>query len=219
MRGYGHLDLNARQAAGNLGISMTDAGRDGGELVRLKTAQVALRDHFLKWQCRVRQHAVRQGGGRPSVPMRPYVLLHGVELAQLVVLINKKDPLPHTAEFRHMVLRTQDPAERYDSALKKLAAEYFQRHEEFSDHMTALFGPQSRLAGKLIDAGACVLAFRQSRQSYRIPCSVSRLPEHAPDFQATYWHNRLFNSAMPPGVQVLAFEPDWSTAEADPAPP
>ncbi len=127
---------------------MTDAN-PGGELVRLQSAQAVLRDHFLKWQCRARQNAVRQAGGRPSAPMQPYVLLHGAELGQIVVLINKKDPQPHTAEFRHMVLRTQDPAERYDSALKKLAAEYFQRPEEFSDRMTALFGPQSHLAEQL----------------------------------------------------------------------
>jgi hypothetical protein len=196
---------------------MTDAN-PGGELVRLQSAQAVLRDHFLKWQCRARQNAVRQAGGRPSAPMQPYVLLHGAELGQIVVLINKKDPQPHTAEFRHMVLRTQDPAERYDSALKKLAAEYFQRPEEFSDRMTALFGPQSRLAEQLARAGECLLEFRQPRQYYRIRCSVSMQPQHTPDFQATYWHNRLFNAAMPPDVEVLAFRPDWSTAKADPGP-
>jgi hypothetical protein len=197
---------------------MTDADRKGGELVRLQAAQAAIRDHFLKWQCRARQNAVRQAGGRPSVSMRPYVLLHGVQLAQIVVLINKKESQAHTAEFRHMVLRTQDPAERYDSALKKLAAEYFQRPEEFSDRMAALFGPQSRLVNQLTEAGGCVLEFRQSRQYYRIRCAVTNLPQHAPDFQATYWHNRLFNPALPAGVQVLSFEPDWSTAKADPSP-
>jgi hypothetical protein len=197
---------------------MTDARRDASELVRLRAAQAVVRDHFLKWQCRARQNAVRQAGGRPSAPMRPYVLLHGAELAQIVVLINKKDPQAHTAEFRHMVLRTQDPAERYDSALKKLAAEYFQRHDEFSDRLTALFGPESRLVRQLTEAGSCVLEFRQPRQYYRMRCEVSNLPEHTPGFQATYWHNRLFNPALPAGVQVLAFEPDWSTAKADPSP-
>ena len=29
-------------------------------------AGATLRDHFLAWQCRVRQYAVRHGGGRPS---------------------------------------------------------------------------------------------------------------------------------------------------------
>ena len=31
-------------------------------------------------------------------------------------------------------------------------------------------------------------------------------------FQATYWHNRLYNDAMPAGVQVLSFSPDWARA-------
>jgi hypothetical protein len=197
---------------------MTDADRIGGELVRLQAAQAAVRDHFLRWQCRARQHAVRHAGGRPSVPMRPYVLLHGVEVAQIVVLINKKEPQADTAEFRHMVLRTQDPAERYDSALKKLAAEYFQHPEEFSDRMAALFGPQSRLVRQLTETGGCVLEFRQPRQYYRIRCVATELSQHAPEFQATYWHNRLFNAGLPAGVQVLSFEPDWSTAKADPSP-
>lgn len=198
---------------------MSDAKRTGGELVRLEAAQAAVRDHFLKWQCRARQHAVRHAGGRPSVPMQPYVLLRGIELGQIVVLINKKEPQAHTAEFRHMVLRTQDPAERYDSALKKLAAEYFQRPEEFSDRMTALFGPQSRLARQLTEAGGCVLEFRQARQFYGIRCAINKLPQHTAGFQATYWHNRLFNAAMPPDVDVLSFKPDWSSAKADPSPP
>jgi hypothetical protein len=39
------------------------------------TAEAALRDHFLGWQCRIRQYAVRHGGGRPSSGMRPSVSL------------------------------------------------------------------------------------------------------------------------------------------------
>ena len=35
----------------------------------------ALRDHFMGWQCRIRQHAVRTGKGRPTEGMTPTVTL------------------------------------------------------------------------------------------------------------------------------------------------
>ena len=37
-------------------------------------------------------------------------------------------------------------------------------------------------------------------------------------YQASYWHNKLFNPAMPADIRILAFAPDWSSAEADPPP-
>lgn len=196
--------------------------RDPGEVVRLEKAQAQnqaqLRDHFLGWQCRIRQHAVRHEGGRPSAGMRPRVLIAGESLAHVVVLINKREPEQVTTEFRHLVLRTADPAEQYKNAVRKLSELYFQRPQGFSDMATALFGPASSMVSRLIDAGVCELEFDFQRQYYRIPCKVTLLAEHEPAFQATYWHNRLFNPAMPPGVQVLAFRPDWAHAHADPAP-
>jgi hypothetical protein len=33
------------------------------------------------------------------------------------------------------------------------------------------------------------------------------------DREAAIWHNRVFNPALPDSVQVLAFKPDWKTAE------
>jgi len=36
-------------------------------------AAKTLRDDFLAWQCRIRQIATRQDGGRPSAGMRPRV--------------------------------------------------------------------------------------------------------------------------------------------------
>ena len=45
---------------------------------------------------------------------------------------------------------------------------------------------------------------------------MRNLPPEHPAFQATYWHNALFNPALPGSVRVLGFQPDWSRAEADP---
>ena len=82
--------------------------------------------------------------------------------------------------------------------------------------MTGLFGLDSELADRLLEAGRCRLLFAQYNQSYDLPCTLRQLPEDHPVFQATYWHNSLFNPNLPGGVRVLAFRPDWSAASADP---
>ena len=171
------------------------------------------------WQCRIRQYAIRHDGGRPSTGMRPTVNLAvsaDVTSQQINTLIIKRDPETITKQFRHMVLKTNDPADRYDSALHFLAAAYYQRPHEFSDELTALFARNTTLAGALVTTGNCGLEFRQSNQTYRLPCRVWNLPTHHSAFQATYWHNRLFNAAMPSDVRVLGFAPDWRRAQADP---
>lgn len=191
---------------------------DHETVFRHQTAQAALRKQFLKWQCRARQNAVRKQSGRPSLPMCPRIVVESKALAQITILINKREQYSMTPEFRHMVRRTQDPQSRLESVLQLLAAEYFQNPDEFSDQMTALFGPGALLVDHLDRLGSCLLEFSQPRQYYALPCAVENLSERDPAYQATYWHNRLFNPAMPPGVQVLAFRPDWSTAKADPSP-
>ena len=194
------------------------SGAADGTVVRPEAAQAALRDHFLGWQCRLRQMAVRQAGGRPTSGMRPEVRLAEADtpLGAITTLIVRREPREATAQFRHLVRKTQDPAERYDAALETLAAAYYQRPREFSDELTALFGPAPGLADQLLAAGRCVLDFAQYSQRYRLPCAARNLAEAEPAFQATYWHNALFNPALPGGVRVLGFQPDWARAEAEP---
>lgn len=187
-------------------------------VVQLEAAQAQLRDHFLGWQCRIRQYAVRHAAGRPTSGMRPAVTVAGDDeaLGQITVLIHKQEPEEATAQFRHMVLKTQDPVERWESAIHMLQAAYFQRAREFSDVMTALFGPGSQAAERLATQGRCILEFEQYNQRYRIPCRVRRLGEREPEYQATFWHNSLFNPSLPGEVAVLAFTPDWAHAAAEP---
>lgn len=177
-------------------------------------AAAALREDFLGWQCRVRQLSARQAGGRPMAGMRPRVLTPaGDALSQgIVVLIVEDDPADNTALFHHQYLRTNDPIERYEKIVEILAAGYFQHAENFSDVMTALFGPDSAVAAALLNHGGCVLEFEAYAQAYRMPCKVVELATEDPFFQATYWHNRMFNPNMPPGVRVLSFTPDWTHA-------
>ncbi len=115
-----------------------------------------------------------------------------------------------------MVRKTHDPADRYDSALRNLAEAYYQRAKEFSDEMTGLFGPGSEIASRVLAAKHCTLEFDQYNQRYRIPCKPRALAEDEPAFQATYWHNSLFNPSIPGSISILGFRPNWSAAEADP---
>ena len=113
--------------------------------------------------------------------------------------------------------RTQDPRERYQAALKLLSANFYQYPEAFSDEMTALFGLGSALADALLAAGSCRLDFDHFNQRYRLPCHLREVAKETPAHQATYWHNALFNPTLPGDVRVLAFQPDWAAAVADPA--
>jgi len=178
----------------------------------LNPAGQAARRDFIGWQCRIRQLSVRQAGGRPTSGMRPRVFLTPGEtdLGHIVVLMRKKASREDTSQFQHMVRKTRDPAERHESALRFLAAAYYQRPDEFSDQMTALFGPRSEMAARLLEAGECRLDFEQYAQRYRLTCRVGELAESDAAYQFTYWHNSLFNPAIPAHVQVLQFMPDWS---------
>jgi hypothetical protein len=183
-------------------------------VVLTRAAAQALRAEFIGWQCRLRQWAARQDGGRPSNGMRPRITTPaGDELAsQVIVLITEDDPGNTTQQFRYQYLKTQDPNERYDKVLEFLQAGYFQDPARFSDVLTALFAPGSELAARLLEDGRCRLEFEQAELGYRIPCAVTRLAAVHPRHQATYWHNRLFNDRLPPQVEVLAFIPDWAHA-------
>jgi hypothetical protein len=177
-------------------------------------ASQALRTEFIGWQCRLRQLAAREDAGRPSSGMRPRITTEdGEELAaSIVTVLVESEPANSTQQFRDQYLRTQDPTERYDQVLEILQAGYFQEPARFSGVLTALFGPGSTLVAKLMSRERCVLEFEQYTQGYRVPCKVGRLhPTHA-FYQATYWHNRLFNPHLPADAEVLSFTPDWAHA-------
>jgi hypothetical protein len=190
--------------------------RSPDNVVLSKPAAAALQREFLGWQCRIRQLAAREAGGRPSAGMRPRVLARsGEQLSQgIVTLIVESEPADSTELFRYQYLRTQDPNERYDSILGVLQGSYFQDPARFSDLMTALFGPESALAARLLEEGSCVLEFEQYTHGYRIPCAVAHLAESHPFYRATLWHNRMFNAHLPADVAILSFRPDWPHAAA-----
>ncbi len=161
---------------------------------------------------------MRQDGGRPSAGMRPAVISpDGGRLDEAItVLIVPRDPAESTGLFRHQVRRTHDPALRHQRALEILSATFYQHPESFSDVLTALFATDSSLAATLTVAGRCVLEFSQFSQAYRMACAVGTAAAGDPIYEATYWHNALFNPSLPGAVSVLTFSPDWSEVRADP---
>ncbi|RMF41380.1 MAG: hypothetical protein D6754_01145 [Alphaproteobacteria bacterium] len=173
---------------------------------------------FLKWQCRTRQIAMREAAGRPDDSMMPAVFLPGAAepMGHIITVLNRLPAHSVTAELRHMAARTADPAQRRQSAVAFLAAEYYQRAERFSDLLTATFAPQSHGAARLREAGRARLVFEAYSQRFDLACRVWRLAEHHPLHAATLAHNRLFNPSLPPGTEVLGFEPDWQESRAEP---
>lgn len=190
------------------------AKRGSSNVVLLDSAAEALRAEFVGWQCRLRQLSVREAGGRPSRGMRPRLNApDGDEIAPAItVLIHPEEPAESTKLFRFQVQKTHDPIERYDKALEILAGFHYQQPKQFGDVMTALFGPDSTIAGRLLDHGACELEFAEFGQGYRLPCQVRLLAEGDPLYEATFWHNKLFNPNLPAKVQVLSLVPDWMHA-------
>lgn len=184
------------------------------------TTDDIIRNHFLGWQCRVRQHAMRFDKGRPSPAMRPSIYRPGGELITrgLTVLIVPEVPEEHTDFFRFQVQKTNDPRDSYEKGLTYLQSTYFQKPKLFSDEMTALFQPRSRLAVTIAAAGEVLLEFDAFAQNYKMICAVRKLAAREPAYQATLWHNRMFNPEIPNGAIILGFTPQWRSAQAHPEP-
>jgi hypothetical protein len=180
----------------------------------------SIAEHFVAWQCQIRQLAMREEGGRPVPGMQPRVLDSSkLEMAPaLTVLMVPKEPDESTAFFRYQVMKTPDPRTVYERALTFLQADYFQDPDAFSDRLLAVLSPGSSLAESLCARGECILAFEQGRQRYELPCTVRELKPGKPAREAAIWHNRLFNPALPDAVHVLGFKPDWASVRADPWP-
>ncbi|RKT32729.1 hypothetical protein BXY70_2077 [Roseovarius halotolerans] len=177
-----------------------------------------LRKAFMKWQCRVRQMAMRESEGRPDDAIMPAVLLTGQAepLGHVITVMNKAPGYSVTPELLHMAAKTNDPAQIRDQAIRFLSSAYYQRAEEFSDILTATFPPGSPGAAQIHESGECRLLFDAYAQRFDLTCKVWRLAPHNLLHQATMAHNGLFNPQMPPDTVVLGFEPDWGRSSADP---
>lgn len=178
-----------------------------------------LKDAFLRWQCRVRQIAMRDNAGRPDDSFMPDIFLNGEEevYGSVITLLNKAPAHSLTAEMKFMAEKTHDPAQRREQAMTFLSSTYYQKHREFSDILTATFQPDSAGAKEIRAAKSCVLKFAAYGQTFDLSCKVWRLAGHNPLFAATIAHNRLFNPTLHPDTIVLGFEPNWDASSSDPS--
>ena len=177
-----------------------------------------LRDAFLRWQCRVRQVMMRDEAGRPGDGIMPSVTLAGADapLGHIITVMSKSPAHSKTPEMRHMATKTQDPAQIRESALKFFSEFYYQKGAEFSDILTATFPPESEGAQQIRRAETATLTFEAHAQRFDLTCRVWKLTAKNQLWQATYWHNRLFNPGLPETTVILGFEPDWDHSTATP---
>ena len=175
--------------------------------------QLDLRSQFLGWQCRIRQYAVRKQEGQPPEGIRASVKIGDAFIGQFNTVLNKKESENITREFRFMVQKTTDPKEVYQNALKYLCEYYYQYPKEFDDRPAALFNVDSALADQIVAAEQCTLGFYQANQKYTLQCKAEFFAPESAQYQATYWHNHLFNPNMPGAVKVIGFNVDWDRSE------
>jgi hypothetical protein len=178
----------------------------------------SLRDRFLGWQCRIRQIAMRQDGGRPSPGMRPRVTTAEgrVVAPALTLLLVRNQPAESTAFFRFQVRKSLEPRDAYEKGLAFLQADFFQDPGAFSDGLAAVLPHDSPVAAELKEAKTCILEFDQFAQKFRLPCTVRELDAGDAVREAALWHNRLFNPLLPDSARVFAFHADWKSASAEP---
>jgi len=84
---------------------------------------------------------------------------------------------------------------------------HYHQTDQFDNQLTALFSMDSTLADALLEAGRCHLKFAEKSVDYRFDFKVESLAQENDIFQATYWHNRLFNPTLPGQVRILGFTP------------
>ena len=122
-------------------------------------------------------------------------------------LILRRDSATRTDEFRHIVRKTPDSSQWIKNGLRILAELHYHETDQFKDALTALFALESAMADAFVQAGRCHLKFAEGSIDYGFDFDVAELAQGDEDFEATYWHNRLFNPTLPGKVRVLSFSP------------
>lgn len=180
-----------------------------------KPDQHPLKIAFMRWQCRLRQMSVRDDAGKPSIGAIAELIPHGegTDTAKIITVINKSSEYSKLPELQHIAKHTNDPMQRTEKALRLFSEYYYQRPHEFSDTIAAVFATAST---KLQSLQKCRLRFAAYGQEYLLPCGVAILTPETYDYQATWWHNYLFNPQLSNRVQILGFTPDWQTTRTNP---
>lgn len=180
-----------------------------------ETAEV-LKANFMRWQCRVRQMAMRDNAGHPDEGSMPALTLSGQQepLGHIITLLSKREAYSQIPEMRHMFKKTYDPAKIRDEALKFFSEVYYQKAQQFSEVMTSTFTPDSAGAAAILESGGCTLRFEAYNQRYDVACQAARLTPEDYLYQATWSHNQLFNPGLRPETIIMAFTPDWNESSS-----
>jgi hypothetical protein len=174
----------------------------------------ALKRDFIGWQCRIRQISARDYGGQPMAAMHPRVSSRKGEvlLPAMMVLMVPEDPAPALAFLRFQMQKTSEHQRARDASVKYLAGDFYQLPELFTDEMSAVFGPDSAVAERLLKLKDVLLDFEQYSQGYRMFCKVRKLGPKEPARDFSLWHTRVFNPYVSNEAVVLGFRPDWKNA-------
>ena len=164
---------------------------------------------FISWQCRLRKLSMRELDGRPTQGMSAgiHAVSGGDEQGRINFLIVRKDSAERTSEIRHIVRKTPDPSQWVKSGLRILAELHYHEVDQFENQLTALFSLDSPIAYALLKAGQCRLKFAEGSVDYEFDFDVKSLDQDDELFQATYWHNRLFNPTLPGKVRIIGITP------------
>lgn len=175
------------------------------------------REEFLRWQCRIRQIAMREDDGRPSRGMQAAVWLGGgIELINAMnILLVQGDISESTAFFKFQVKKSHDPAQVVEKGLQFLQSTYYHHAPSFRDEMTALFPRRTDTTDQLVEAGQCLLQFEQFNQVFKLVCTIRQLETDEDSWQATYWHNHMFNANLPGDATVIGFTPNWEKSVSE----
>lgn len=164
---------------------------------------------------------MREHDGRPDASVMPVLSITGSQgseesIGHLMTVLNRLPEHSMLPELQHISRRSFEPAKRREDALKLFCSTYFQRAQHFSDMLTASFGPESEAALRIQRARHATLRFDKFSQKVELRCRVWRLTERNYFWQATFWHNGLFNPGAPADMIVLGFEPEWEYCKSEP---
>jgi hypothetical protein len=137
-------------------------------------------------------------------------------MGHIITVLNKSPLYSKTPELKYMMMRTNDPAERREKAIQLMSETYYQKWQEFTDLLTGTFPPQSEGASAIVAAGGCTLTFKAYNQRFDLNCRGRLLGKAEPLYQATWWHNVLFNPDLNPDTVILCFAPSWEASSSDP---
>ncbi|MCY4446045.1 MAG: hypothetical protein OXC02_06270 [Rhodobacteraceae bacterium] len=173
-----------------------------------------LRKEFLKWQCRVRQIIIREHSGQPDESITPEVSFfqESRKSFRCVTVLNRNLSQSVNQELIHMNKANHDLIKRREKAIQFFGERYYQKPDWFSDILTSTFVTGSERYQSLVAEKRCMLQFNAFNHEFNLACRIKVYQPNEHSWQATYWHNLLYNPYLLPTIAVIGFVPDWDSS-------